>query len=326
MLPQIIPGVPIYSYGVAILIGFLLALKYAVKKAGDFNLDKNYLFDVSITSVLIGFLGAKITYILQTKSGYQAFNITDGGMNALGAISGVIPLFFMQKEENDAFLSWKTVKILMLVLVLSIIGARALYLILNYEEYGKPLIMELRAGFVLYGGTLGVLAGVGYTFFKRRADLPRYLDVIAPALMIGLCLGRIGCFMNGCCYGTPTDSAIGVTYPAGSIAYEESEGPPGPRHPVQLYESAVALGLFFFLNWKMKKNPPAGSVMMWLCLTYPVWRFLAEGYFRGDNKHEAGLFGMTFSQTVSAFIFAGGLYAYYFIFTVKKPAQPQQTK
>ncbi|MFW6133672.1 MAG: prolipoprotein diacylglyceryl transferase, partial [Planctomycetota bacterium] len=99
----------------------------------------------------------------------------------------------------------------LLALVAGVIGARIAYIIENYEQFAQSpnpvseMINITSGGLIYYGGV--VLAGAVVLIFLRRRRLPirRYLDIIAPSLMIGLAFGRAGCTLNGCCYGERCD-------------------------------------------------------------------------------------------------------------------------
>jgi phosphatidylglycerol:prolipoprotein diacylglycerol transferase len=118
--------------------------------------------------------------------------------------------------------------------------------------------------------------------------------------------GRVGCFLNGCCFGFPTLSAFKVTFPMGSFAcehYQELQ----PVHPVQLYES-IGLGiLFLFLATLVDRKRFDGQVVALYGLGYSTLRFCME-FFRGDNPPFA--LGFTLSQWISIVLFVGSLLLY----------------
>jgi phosphatidylglycerol:prolipoprotein diacylglycerol transferase len=103
-----------------------------------------------------------------------------------------------------------------------IVGARALFLARNPEQFKQPLdfFKIWQGGIVFYGG---VVAAIGvFVFYTRRFKLPAFqvLDVLAPALALGIGIGRFGCLMNGCCWGEiAADFPAAVRFPYGSIPY-----------------------------------------------------------------------------------------------------------
>ena len=99
-----------------------------------------------------------------------------------------------------------------------------------------------------------------------------------------------GCFLNGCCFGRPTDFILGVRFP-GSIQ---------PIHPTQIYSSLALIFLYGFLRLMQKLNIKEGGVLILYGLFYSSGRFIIE-FLRGDNI--VSIFGLTFSQSVSALVF-----------------------
>lgn len=98
-------------------------------------------------------------------------------------------------------------------------GARLFYVLQKYDQFTNPLlefIQVWKGGLVIYGGVIGAI--VGFLAFAHRHQMPvlSTLDLIAPALVLGLGIGRLGCLLNGCCYGDYCECPWGVTFPAGS--------------------------------------------------------------------------------------------------------------
>lgn len=107
-------------------------------------------------------------------------------------------------------------------LVIGMVGARAFFVIHHYDQFRNdwPGVFAIwRGGLEFLGGVAPVIAFL--LLYTRRHKLPvrRYLDIMAVGLMLGLAFGRIGCFLNGCCFGRPTDLPWAVRFPYGSYAY-----------------------------------------------------------------------------------------------------------
>lgn len=104
----------------------------------------------------------------------------------------------------------------MVALVAGLIGARAMHVIHNFSDFrSNPLeILAIWSGGLefLGGVILGVLAVVFY-LKKKKQPILAFLDMLAPAMMLGLALGRIGCFLNGCCFGSPCELPWAVQFP-----------------------------------------------------------------------------------------------------------------
>jgi phosphatidylglycerol:prolipoprotein diacylglycerol transferase len=131
-----------------------------------------------------------------------------------------------------------------------IAGARLYYVVLHSGYFwGQPLdIVKLwQGGLAFHGGILGgFLAGIWFTK-KRKIPFWKFADALAPGIILAQAIGRVGCFLNGCCYGRETAVPWAVTFrhPESSALLNV------PLHPTQLYEMAGNLGIFFFL-WSIR--------------------------------------------------------------------------
>jgi phosphatidylglycerol:prolipoprotein diacylglycerol transferase len=206
------------------------------------------------------------------------------------------------------------------VFVGGLVGARLFYVVQYWGDRIHSLADVFRiweGGIVLYGSIIGGTAA----FFLYRALRPfpllPLLDVVAPSLALGIALGRIGCFLNGCCYGDLCTLPWGVAFPANSPAWREqfAQGliPGGaawslPVHPTQLYSTIDGLVLLLLLSAYYPVRRRDGGVMALLMVAYPVSRFLIE-YLRNDER--VFLFGLTISQNISVLLFAAGLAFWY---------------
>jgi phosphatidylglycerol---prolipoprotein diacylglyceryl transferase len=209
-----------------------------------------------------------------------------------------------------------------------LIGARLFYVV---QYWGVKVhtfweIFEIwKGGIVLYGSILGGTAAFFLYRSLRYFPLLPMLDVIAPALAFGIAIGRIGCFLNGCCYGDVCNLPWAVRFPKHSPPWDSevsrnllapSSETSLPLHPTQLYSTIDGLILMTLLLAYFPIRKRDGEVMGLLMLTYPVSRFLIE-----QLRNDEGVFvaGMTISQVISLGIFAFGL-AYWF-FLSRRPAK-----
>jgi phosphatidylglycerol:prolipoprotein diacylglycerol transferase len=181
------------------------------------------------------------------------------------------------------------------LIVAGILGARLAYILANWHEYAaNPLdILRIdRGGLVYYGGLIGGVAG--FFLFARVKKLPVFAlgDFAVCGLPLGHALGRVGCFMNGCCYGSPCSLSWAVPMQDAM------------RHPVQLYEAAGNLLLFAALCALYFRKRRDGSVAAAYFLLYPLLRFTLE-FWRGDLR--ITYFGMTLAQNTSVALFIAGL-------------------
>ena len=192
----------------------------------------------------------------------------------------------------------------------AIIGARALYVVSYWDQLvDKPLFpnapwteifMVRRGGLVFYGGWMGAIAsGVIYS---RKVKMPlwKFADAMAPSIALGYVLGRIGCLMNGCCFGRPTDLPWGICFPID----HETRGV--PVHPTQLYDSLLSLALYLGLAWLYRRKRFDGQVFATYLVAYAVLRSFVET-FRGDYpvRYLGGV--ITPAQLVSLLILSAGV-------------------
>ncbi len=165
----------------------------------------------------------------------------------------------------------------------------------------------LRAGGVFQGGLIAAV--VTAWWYLRRVRLPGWqtADVCAPGVALGHAIGRIGCFLAGCCYGDRCDLPWAVTFHS-QKARELSGVPLGvPLHPTQLYESAAEAVIFLVLIRILRRPHRSGAIIGWYLVLYSAARFVVEFV----RYHEQALpFGGPFSLTqyLAAGLLAAGLW------------------
>ena len=206
--------------------------------------------------------------------------------------------------------------LLTLLIVFGLGGARTAYVIEHWSRqfaHSPWQVLNLhQGGLMFYGGLIGAwIAMTGFALWHRENYLD-FLDFLVTALPIGHAMGRVGCFLEGCCFGARTDGPLGVVYPVGSHAWGQqvAEGlispasPPLPLYPSQLFEAALLVVLYaaLFLHYPRRKVP-GGQVAIY-AISYAVVRFVIE-MFRSDERAHVGPF--TISQFISLLLFAFGL-------------------
>lgn len=193
------------------------------------------------------------------------------------------------------------------IMVGVILGARIVYVTTYWKDEfaGQPL-SEIFAiwhgGLVYYGGLIGAsLAGIIYL---RRKKLPlwKIADVMAPSIALGSVFGRIGCLLNGCCYGRACNLPWAISFPADNPLHP----PTTPVHPTEIYDALLNLGLYFFLAWLFRRKKFDGQIFAAYLICYAITRSFVE-YFRGDYNAGHHHFGLTPAQLVSVPVFIAGL-------------------
>jgi len=166
------------------------------------------------------------------------------------------------------------------LIVGAILGARILYVTSYWQEQfaGKPfyeVFMVQHGGLVFYGGLIG--ASLGCILYSRLKKIPlwKLADILAPSIALGYVFGRIGCLLNGCCYGRACDLPWAVHFPSGHETY------PNGVHPTEVYESLLNLGLYAGLAWLYRRKKFDGQVFAVYLVCYALLRSFVE-MFRGD--------------------------------------------
>jgi phosphatidylglycerol:prolipoprotein diacylglycerol transferase len=176
-------------------------------------------------------------------------------------------------------------------LVGSVFGAKVLYDLLHGPfDWGALFSVQHYLHGGLWGGLLGYLAlavpAVMLLTRKRRAAL----DLVALSIPVPFVLSKLGCLLNGCCYGRACSLPWAITFPAGSRF-----APGGiPLHPTQLYEVLTIL-IFFWVAHRLPSERWRGTMLLWFLVIFGFGRTLAE-FFRGDSPRHIYLGPLTLSQ------------------------------
>ena len=226
--------------------------------------------------------------------------------------------------------------LLLWIMVGGVVGARLAYIVSDLPYFlERPIRMLLltQGGLIYYGGFIGAVVALAFFIWRRHEKPLPLLDFAATSLPLGHLFGRIGCFLNGCCFGSRWDGPLAVSYPQGSFAWQahldsgliQKFSRSLPVHPVQLYEAAFNLLLYAALVWAFKHRRRDGRVVALYLTTYPVARFLLE-FLRGDERLRWS--GLNVAQEISIVVFAAGcgLWLWTFRTPVATPAQSPLTK
>ncbi len=195
------------------------------------------------------------------------------------------------------------------------IGARSMYVIAHPESiHGLgDILRSWQGGNNFYGCIFGGLIGSILYWLRRPFPFSRMADAAALAVATGIGIGRIGCFLNGCCYGAVSDLPWSVSFPAGSHAWVRqvdagliwpTAATSLPVHPTQLYASLAGFAILGLLLAYSRRRRAAGATMAVLMIAYPITRWPLE-MVRGDEP--AIFYGMTLSQNISVALFTCGL-------------------
>lgn len=237
-----------------------------------------------------------------------------GLMTALGYAAAALYLLPRLKKINlDKDTFWN---LIFIAFMGALIGAKLLFIIVSWPQLGATLadkianiVRDLRYGFVFFGGMIVSVASLIFYMKKKGLPVLKTSDFLIVGLPLGHALGRIGCFLAGCCYGRPTDMPWGVTF-TNPHALVAPEFVGVPLHPTQLYEAAGNLILFFILHKLYNKPHKNGMILLAYVSCYALMRFIIE-FFRGDFRGEY-ILGLSPSQLISLLtaLAAGAVWIY----------------
>jgi len=163
------------------------------------------------------------------------------------------------------------------------------------------------AGLNMQGGViLAIVSALVYTRIRKQS-IPAVFDLFAPAIGLGVCLTRIGCFLNGCCFGTECHLPWAVHFPHGSIPYSYLGDV--PVHPAQLYSSLYGLILFLVLSYVEKRKRYLGLTFSLFLMIEAFFRYLIEYVRFYESQMHLSLFGvdLTYNHVVAILMFLAGL-------------------
>lgn len=232
-----------------------------------------------------------------------------GLMLALSFLLGI--WFSSWRAKRDGLNSAVISDIGFWIILAAIIGSRLYYVFLHFDEFKGNLVNIFNpfhgdtlgiGGLVMYGGLIGgILAGV--IFFKvRKLPFLPYADACAPAFGTGIFLTRIGCFLNGCCYGMPTEAWYGVHFPISSPAGAyQAHLHASKLIPSQLFLSAGGLLIALIILAVDRKKIFTGFQFYLMVVLYSILRFLVDftRYYSDDER----LASLSHNQVVCIVIF-----------------------
>ncbi|MBF0521443.1 MAG: prolipoprotein diacylglyceryl transferase [Candidatus Omnitrophica bacterium] len=205
------------------------------------------------------------------------------------AVAAIVCTWLLSRDARHLGISSDTISDLMFwIVVFGLIGARMLYVLLNLDYFmPNPLemVMIQNGGLAWQGGLIiGTIAGLLFVK-KRKLNLKTMLDLCAPYVALGESIGRVGCLLNGCCYGK--EVGWGLYFPIHHARL----------HPTQIYTSLGLLSIFVILRWyqKQSESSTTGSVFVLYLVLASALRYFVE-FFRAD--HVEILWGLSIFQLV----------------------------
>ncbi len=197
----------------------------------------------------------------------KIFNLTISSYTFFVVLALLVgALVFFMESRKQVSVNENTFFIAVAALLGGAFGSKVFVWLLYLPELSSSsgLTVFFASGRTIVGGFIGGMIAVFLT--KKYLKINNKMgNLFAPAIALGLAVGRIGCFLRGSCYGIPTTLPWGVDFGDGIF-----------RHPTQVYESLFALGMFFYLDYLRKKSPKPGELLKVFLIAYFIFRFFLE--------------------------------------------------
>lgn len=209
-----------------------------------------------------------------------------GVMIALGIMAGLGTAYYRAKKAGKY--QEEVLDFALYAVLGALVGARVWEVVFTWDYYGKNLteiIAVWHGGMSIQGSILGgVLIGIWYTR-KHKINFWQFADILAPGIILGMAIGRVGCLLNGDAYGIPAAqapgifSSFGVVYQPGTPAYEAFQST--PLVPAESFEAILDMVIFFVLL-SIRKQPFNGFIFVLYAILYSINRFSLE-FLRADS-------------------------------------------
>lgn len=240
-LPERIAGIPLFGFGWALLAWLIISAVWVWWLWKDPQTRS----EVGGLLPVLGIVAAAIIWLLPMmqvhEPPYSGLPIRGYGVLLLFAV--LAGLWMASHQARRAGFDVEQIQSMAFWLILSgLAGARGFYVALNWKDFASPSIVTTIqriaminiGGIVVYGALLGGFAALAWVCYRKKLPLLAIADMLAPAFLIGLAIGRIGCFMNGCCYGGICDPPEwGVRFPMNSPPYQH-QADSGALHGLQI--------------------------------------------------------------------------------------------
>jgi phosphatidylglycerol:prolipoprotein diacylglycerol transferase len=276
------------SYFTLLTIGFAFAILLTWREAKRQEIDPDRIIDVNLYMIIFGVIGARVLHVIADGHFMEYVNmcVAPETIQAMGNV----PAQCTTDAQCAPYFLCNTAA--------------------GHCHPPRDCLLALkvwRGGLSYYGGFIFAVAFGLYYVYKHRLPLWRVTDLAGYAIPQGLFWGRMGCFLNGCCFGKVTDSAFGVVFPKGGAAWRHQRdlkllaSPTAaalPVHPTQLYSALLNLLIFVVVYFGIRPRKRFdGQVFWWFAILYAISRSVVEVFRDDDRGVLAGL--ISTSQLIS---------------------------
>jgi phosphatidylglycerol:prolipoprotein diacylglycerol transferase len=183
-----------------------------------------------------------------------------------------------------------------------VIGSRVAFIAQEwayYSQHPEHIWTFKFEGLTSFGGLVAGLLAMAIWARVRRIPMLAILDIASVPFLIAHAVGRFGCLLNGCCYGGPTNSILGVHF----------HGMTEARHPAQLYDSLMCLVAAWLISLTERRSIVTGRSFSLSLTAYGLSRFIYEFWRAGESSTYWGALPITQAQAAALFLIACGLIA-----------------
>lgn len=234
------------------------------------------------------------------------------------AISFLLGIYWaMARAEKRGVDKNHIMDLSILVVLSAILGSRFLYVVTHVEEFKGRWLDTINpiqstgdigiAGLSMLGGVVFTLIAVVVFSYRKQISILRLFDILAPSFALGIFITRIGCFLNGCCYGNPCELPWGMVFPLTSPAGSMFQGI--AIHPTQLYSSLYGLVILIILFFLDKKERFDGFIFSCFFILYGIARFSIDFVRYYEESVMVNLMGweITINQVISLLMILVGI-------------------
>jgi len=285
------------SYFTLLTVGFACATLLTWRESKRLEINPDRIIDLNLYMVIFGVIGARVLHVLADGHIMDYVNICIAP-ETVKAVGDVAASCTTDSQCGSYFLC---------------------NVATGHCHPPRDCLLALkvwRGGLSYYGGFIFSFGFAMYYIHKHRLPIWRVSDLAGYAIPMGLFWGRMGCFLNGCCFGKVTHSGVGVIFPKGGAAWRHQRdlgllahatAAALPTHPTQLYSALLNLGIFFLLYFGIRPRKRFdGQVIFWFGILYALSRSLVEA-FRDDDR--GVLYGIvSTSQLISIPLLAFSIY------------------
>jgi phosphatidylglycerol:prolipoprotein diacylglycerol transferase len=238
-IPERIDNIPLLGFGLLFWLWVILAVGLVVWQARHHTRRDDLWTTVILYAIVAALIALVLPRVCVEIPGIfdaqgrplRGLPIRGYGTMLLLGVASAVSLAIYRAKRRGLTVEWVS-NLALWGIIPGMIGARAFHVVEYWPVHYGPLwktagpvagllavLNVAQGGLVVYGSVIGGLLGVAVYTWRQRMRLLSVLDLLTPCFLIGLAFGRIGCFLNGCCFGGVCELPWAVRFPAGSFAY-----------------------------------------------------------------------------------------------------------